>query len=186
MPTTITKNFEGFPFSHIARILGFPTYELLTALHLKLNANAVSVHSNLGDGLLALLFLTISPAVYNTLSVVPFAPHVNPGATAIIPFDASGPAATTLRHSHQLELDLFNEYTNTDKALKQILLGAVDEIYLRSLRNKYVGYQNHTTRDILDHLYNTYANISSTDLRNNDKAMKIAYDTNLSIDVLIE
>ena len=101
MPTTIAKIVEGFPFPHIARILGVPTYELLAALHLKLNANAASVYSNLGDGLLGLLFLTISPAVNNTLSVVPFAPPpVNPGATAIIPFDESGPAAATLRHSH--------------------------------------------------------------------------------------
>ena len=74
MPTLIAKIGEGFPFLHIACILEVHTYDLLAALHLKLNANAASVHSNLGDGLLGLLFLTISPAVYNTLSVVPFAP----------------------------------------------------------------------------------------------------------------
>ena len=31
-----------------------------------------------------------------------------------------------------------------------------------------------------------YANISSTDLRNNEKVMNTVYDTNLSIEVLIE
>ena len=49
-----------------------------------------------------------------------------------------------------------------------------------------MGYQNHTTWDILNHLYTKYANISSTDLRNNDKVTKTAYDTNQSIEVLIE
>ena len=36
------------------------------------------------------------------------------------------------------------------------------------------------TRDILDHLYTMYANILSTDLRNNDKDMKDTYDRDLS------
>ena len=177
---------EGFPFHHVSPIVGQPTYGSLAELHLKLNANAESVHSNLGNGLLDLLYLTISLTVYGTLSVEYFIPPTNPGAAANAPHDVSGPTAANLRHSYQIQLDLFNGYGNTDKALKKILFGAIDEIYIWSLRNKYAGYQNHTTQNILNHMYTTYTNISSTDLRNNDKVMKTVDDTNQSIEVLIE
>ena len=186
MLNTIAKIVEGFPFPHVSPIIGQQTYDSLAKLHLKLNANAESVQSNLGDGLLSLLFLTISPAMYDTLSEITFVPPVNSEATAIISPDVSGLNAATLSHFHQIELDLFNEYSKTDKALKQILLRTVDELYICSLRNKYVGYQSHTTRDILNHKYTTYKKISSTDLCNNDKAMKTAYETNQSIKLLIE
>ena len=130
--------------------------------------------------------LTISPAVYGILSAVAFVPPLLTQELQQTSPDVSGPTSVTLRHSHQIQLDLFNEYSNIDKALKKILLGAIDEIYIHFLRNKYLGYQNHTTQDILNHMYTTYANISSTDLRNNDKVMKTAYNTNQSIEVLIE
>ena len=118
MPTTIAKIVEGFLFPHLSPIIGNPTYDSLAELHLKLNTNAASVHSSLGHGLLCLLFFTISPAVYNTLSVVSFAPLVNPGATVIIPIDTTDPAVVTLRRTHGIALVLFNKCNNTNKALK--------------------------------------------------------------------
>ena len=109
MLNTIAKIVEGLPFPHVSLILGQPTYDSLAELHLKLNVNVTSVHSNLGNGLLWLLYLTIFPAVYATLSAEPFTPPVNPGAAATIPHDVSGPTAAILRHSHQIQLNLFNE-----------------------------------------------------------------------------
>jgi hypothetical protein len=46
---------DGFPHPTIAPITGVPNYESINALNLQLNANAASVQSNLGDGLLGLL-----------------------------------------------------------------------------------------------------------------------------------
>ena len=74
MLTTITKIVENFPFPQLSPIIGQPTYDSLAKLHLKLNANAASFHSNLGDGLLGLLFLAMYPAVYDTLSDIAFPP----------------------------------------------------------------------------------------------------------------
>jgi hypothetical protein len=49
MPSSdIDKVVDGFPHPTIYPITGMPNYEALSELNLKLNANASSVHSNLG------------------------------------------------------------------------------------------------------------------------------------------
>mgnify|MGYP006063398315 CR=1 FL=1 len=74
----IEKIVEGFPRPNIHPIIGIPTYEGIAEIHIKLNLNAASVHSELGNGALGLLALTVTPAVYNTLAGVPFVPPANP------------------------------------------------------------------------------------------------------------
>lgn len=95
MTISIDKIVDGFPHPNIAPIVGIPTYESIAELNLQLNANAASVQSNLGDGQLGLLALTVSPAVFNTLSAVAFVHPVNPGTNPVIP-----PGATTHVTSH--------------------------------------------------------------------------------------
>ena len=68
MPTAIEKIVDSFPFPTIPPIVGTPTYNTIAEVNLKLNSNSASVQSNLGCGTLGLLQLTVSPAVYNTLS----------------------------------------------------------------------------------------------------------------------
>jgi len=74
---------EGFNFPQIPPIVGQPCYEIIAELQLKLNANAVSVQSNLGCGQLGHLWLIVQPAVYATISIVSFIPPPNLGATPI-------------------------------------------------------------------------------------------------------
>ena len=95
MTISIDKIVDGFPHPNIAPIVGIPTYESIAELNLQLNANAASVQSNLGDGQLGLLALTVSPAVFNTLSAVAFVHPVNPGTNPVIP-----PGASTHVTSH--------------------------------------------------------------------------------------
>jgi hypothetical protein len=90
MTISIDKIVDGFPHPNIAPIVGIPTYESIAELNLQLNANAASVQSNLGDGQLGLLALTVSPAVFNTLSAVAFVHPVNPGTNPVIPPGGSG------------------------------------------------------------------------------------------------
>ena len=74
----------------------------------------------------------------------------------------------------------------TYKALKSFLITAVDETYIRSLRDKYISYANVTTKEMLVHLYLAYAKISDGDLEDNDKRMRADYDVNQPMEVLIE
>ena len=75
MAPLIDSIVEGFPFPIVQpSIIGEPNYESIAALHLQLNANTASVQSHLGNGVLGLLYFTVSPAVYATLLAVPFVP----------------------------------------------------------------------------------------------------------------
>ena len=71
-----------------------------------------------------------------------------------------------------------------ESALKTQLVQAVDEIYIKSLKNKYTGYANHTTKEILDHLYKSYANITAATLQENDLKMRGALDPTQPIEAL--
>ena len=186
MPTLIESVVEGFPFPTVHPIVGEPNYESIAALHQQLNANAASVPSHLGNGALGLLYLTVSPAVYANLSAAPFVPPTNPGPTPIIPAGAQGPQIANIRTEFLEATELFRHYSTTDKALKQLLVGAVDEMFIRRLQTKYLGYLNVSTRQLLDHLYAQYARISSADLQDNDVTFKQAYDPNLPIETLFD
>ena len=82
---TADKLIESFPHSTIPLVLGLPTYKTIALVHLKLNDNAVSIHSNRGNGKIDLLFLILQPAVLNILSTPYFVLPTNSGPNPIIP-----------------------------------------------------------------------------------------------------
>ena len=59
-------------------------------------------------------------------------------------------------------------------------------MFIRSLRHKYIGYGLATTFTILDHLYTTYANISSAYLQENNAVFCTPYDINKPIETLFD
>ena len=172
--STIDRIFENISFPTILTIVGEPNYETIAEVHFKLNANSASIQSNFGDGHLGLLFLTVSPAVYNTLSTTAFVPPVNPSATAIITAGATAAATANERWSFTDATALFKKYDSVDKFLNKMLLVAVEKKIVRSLQTKYLGYLNLFTHDILEHLYSEYPHILASDLQNNDVAIKTA------------
>ena len=117
MPTAINKIVDGFPLPTIPPIIGTPTYNTIAEVNLKLSSNSASVQSNLGCGTLGLLQLTVSPAVYNTLSVTSFVVTVNPGSVPIILANPSGAQTTELCYAFDTDAVFFNKYDRTDKAL---------------------------------------------------------------------
>jgi len=186
MSSSAEKIVENFPHPTIQPIVGQPTYESLAELHLKLNANAASVHSNRGNGQFGLIYLTLKGEVYATLSAVPFVPPDNPGQNPTVPAGSTAAQITEIRRAHKEAMDEFNTYTNTDKALKSLLIAAVDETYIRAKRHKFVGYANITTKELLEHLYTSYAQITSNDLRENEARMNQPYDPNQPIEILFD
>ena len=130
-------------------------------MHLKLNTNAASIYSNRGNRQLGLIFLTLKPEVYDTISSVQFVPPTNPGLNPTIPQNSTGPQISEIRRCYKESYDEWMHYDQTDKALRKLLLAVVDESYVRSLRDKYVGYANITTLTILNHLYDSYARITA-------------------------
>ena len=111
---------------------------------------------------------------------------INPGSEPIIPANSTGAQITELHYAFDTASALFNEYDRTDKALRQILLSAVDKMFIRSLRHKYVGYGLTTTRTILDH----YTPLTPTSpppyLQENDAVFCTPYYINQPIESLFD
>ena len=72
-----SKILEAFPHQTIQPIVDQLSYKSISELHLKLNKNWSSVHSNRGNELLVLLSLNLEPEVYNSQSSVIFIPQFN-------------------------------------------------------------------------------------------------------------
>ena len=184
--TTIDKIKHAFPHPTIDPIVGQPGYENIKQMHLCLNANAASIVSHLGNGRLGLLFLTVQPAVYDTLSAIPFVPPLNPAPVVTYIALATQHQIRAADAAHALATRLFQQYDATDRALKQQLLGAVDDMFVSALSDPHVGYANITTLQLLTHLYATYALITDGDLEENKENMGAAYDVNLPIETLFK
>ena len=93
---------------------------------------------------------------------------------------------SSICRAHDESQGIFKEYDNTDKALKKVLISAVVDIFLHAIRYRYLGYANITTRQMLTHMYTTYAKITPADLIKKDARLKIAYDVNQPIERLFE
>jgi hypothetical protein len=100
MPTTLSRIVDGFPHPTFPSIVGIPTYDALKDLQLSLNANAASVRSNLGNCLLGLLALTVSPEVCDTLAGEAFVVPINPGPAATFPDALTGAQIANIRQDH--------------------------------------------------------------------------------------
>jgi hypothetical protein len=181
MTSEINTVVNGFPHPTIPACFDEPTYASIAAVNLKLNANATSVQSNLGDGNLGHLALTVTPEDYATLSQVPFVVPANPGPQPIIPANATHHIILAVEREHKAALRTWLQYTNTDKALKQQLLAAFKEMYYKALCHRKTGYATISTLQILTHLYRTYGKITPADLVDNLTKLNAPYNPALPI-----
>ena len=172
MFSSIDSIVEMFPHRSIDPIVGQMNYETLSEVHLKLNTNAASVHSYLGYGLLGLLYPTVTPAVYNTRLAVPFVTPNHPGPTTTVPENSTSLQISKIHRQFNQATAFYKEYNDTNKSLKSLLILAVDNTYIRDLKDKYTGYANATTLRMPTHIYNSYAKITPLDLEQNDTRMK--------------
>jgi hypothetical protein len=182
--TDDTKISDNFPHKTIPPIVGQPTYEAIKDLHLKLNDNAVKVHSNLGNGLLGYLGVTLTPAIYDTISTQHFVILPNPGAVPFFPADATGLQISNIRLLFREQFSAVKKYMDVCNSISALILEVIDPVYLATLCLPYVGIGTRTPLELLAHLYTNYATITPVDLDDNDRAMKQPCDVNQPIEVL--
>jgi len=186
MSSAVDKLIGSMPYPILTRIEGVPSYEDIKILNDELTGNAVTITTNLGDGLVGYARLTLTAAVYANISLHAWVPPVNPGIQALIPAGSTSPQITALNRSFDKNFAIYADFIAVGNALKKQLLAAVNDIYLCTLKMPYIGYGNVTVLQLLTHLYSTYAKISPGDLEANDKRMKAAYDPNLPIEFLFK
>ena len=91
-----------------------------------------------------------------------------------------------LEVAYKIQVRICKKYLAVDKALKYQLLGCINEIYYRKLRNRHTGYACLSKGDIITHLYTQYGNITPQDLQENDTKMKTPFDVSLPIKTLYD
>ena len=186
MTTSVDKLIDGFTNPVLTRIVGMPDYESIETLNDELTANAYIVQISLGCGTVGYSRLTLTPAVYSTLSIAAWISPPNPGVQAVIPVGSTGIQVTAINRAFDTAQLEYQSYSNVGNALKKQLVAAVEDIFLCSLKQPYVAYGNRTVLELLTHLYDTYARISPTDLEKNDARMKHDWDPNLPIKYLFK
>ena len=188
---TPSEIIESFP-EPVLKIDGQPTYETLSTLRDTLKANAASVECTIGGGAHGHLGLIVPSAVYNTI-VPPTPPAINswtdpvyPGATPTIPGNTSAANATNIRAQHAENKRTFQLAKSVNAALRKQILEAVDEIYLRSIRQQHIGYSNTPSRDMLSFLFTQYGKITPQALALNNKKFEKEWDPTSPIELLID
>jgi hypothetical protein len=167
---------DSFPKKDLPKISGEPDYESIKALTRVLNANAMSKQTILGGGQHGYLGLTMNHNRYNTLTGQAFVPPINPGPLPIIPANADGPQIAAIERTHKECTRLYNECINVGNALKQQVLEAVDEIYLRTLDHSVYGFAIKSVLDIINHLFESYGGITPVELEKNDARIRAPYN----------
>lgn len=180
-PTSVDSLVEGFP-NKLIPIRGMPTFDKLYALKQDLQRNAVSEPSSLGGGAHGYLGIVLDAASYGRAAgndaagaPITFTPPHFPGSRVVINAP-NAPARLLQAQNFKDDSYEWRCYDNMVKALRKILVNAVDAIYLAPLHNKLTGYNNVTVEAILAHLFKEYGDIGPKELQVNEARLNEAWD----------
>jgi hypothetical protein len=178
---------ESFPHLVLPTVQGELDYQTIHATRKFLQANSRAIYTHLGGGTFIHLGLIISDASYAmialttsyepTLLVTPPTPGREPAATY-------GTAAKISAARHLVQTYL--TCTSVQQALKKQIISVFGPMYLDILNDNMVGYANISARDMLDHLFQTYGDITAVDLKINFEHMRRAWDPQQPVESLFK
>jgi hypothetical protein len=189
--STVEAVMASFPHPILPTVQGEPDYQTIHATIKFLQANSRAIDTHLGGGTLGHLGLIISDAAYAMI-----APTTNeepplwvtPNAPGRAPAETDGTAAQISAARHQWEEDFqtYRTCTSVQQALKTQIISVFEPMYLDILNDNMVGYSNISARGMLDHLFETYGNITTVDLKINFEIMRPAWDPQQPVENLFK
>jgi hypothetical protein len=188
---TVEDVLASFPHPILPTVEGEPDYQTIHATRKFLQANARAIETHLGGGTLGHLGLIVSDTAYaNIAPPTADAPTlwVTPNAPGRAPAETDGTAAklSAARHLWEEDVQTYRTFTSVQQALKKQIIGVFEPMYLEILNDNMVGYANITARDMLDHLFETYGNITAVDLEVNFEHMRRSWDPNQPVESLFK
>jgi hypothetical protein len=90
-----------------------------------------------------------------------------------------------IKEAYQVHFEntgIWHKFQATDKLLKQLLLGAVGDLYTSALKHRVTGFTNISTRHLIEHLYTNYGNITAGNLKANEKCTENPFNTSEPIE----
>jgi hypothetical protein len=164
-----------------------PTFASILVAHIELNANAASVYSARGDGLLGHRALTINAVDYESRSQG----HVKFIAPTNLPINPThkdkateAEIAEDNRQNKALRLE-FVLWHNVDAVLRNLLIAAVPGIFLATMKNPVTGFGNVTCLELLTHLHDNYGKITEQELEDNVIRMRAQWNPPTAIEALL-
>jgi hypothetical protein len=76
--------------------------------------------------------------------------------------------------------------TSVQQALRKQIISVFEPMYLDILNENMVGYANISARGMLDHLFETYVNITAVDLKINFEHMRRAWDPQQPVETIFK
>jgi hypothetical protein len=188
---TVEDFIASFPHPVLPTVQGEPEYQTIHADRKSLQANLRAIDTHLGGGTLGHLGLIISYASYSmispttdsgpTLWIIPPAPGRAPANT-----DGTAAQISSARHIWEEDVQTYRTYTSVQQALKKQIISVFEPMYMDILNDNIVGFANISARDMLDHLFSTYGNITAVDLEINFEHMRQAWDPQQPVESLFK
>jgi hypothetical protein len=188
---TFEDVMESFPHPGLPTVQGEPDYQTIHATRKFLQANARAIDTHLDGGTLGHLGLIILDASYAmiapTTAAVPslWTSAQAPGRT---PDNADGTAAqiSAARNRWEEDVQTYRMCTSVQQAFKNQIISVFEPMYLYILNDNMVGYANISAREMWDHLFETYGNITAVDLKINFEHMRRAWDPKQPVESLFK
>jgi hypothetical protein len=181
----------SFPHPILPTVQGEPDYQTIHTTRRFLQANSRAIDIHLGGGTLGHLDLIISDAAYAmiapttneepTLWVSPNAPGRAPAAT-----DGTAARISAARHQWEEDVQTYRTCTSVQQALKKQIISVFEPMCVDILNDNMVGYANISARGTMDHLFETYGNITAVDLEINFENMRRAWDPQQPVETLFK
>jgi hypothetical protein len=189
--STFKDVLASFPYPILPTLEGEPDYQTIHATRKFLQANSRAIDTHLGGGTLGHLGPIVSDAAYSNIApTTAKAPTfwVTPNAPGQAPATTDGTAAqlSAARHVWEEDVQTYRTCTSVQQALKKQIIGVFEPMYLEILNDNMVVYANISARYILDHLFETYGNITAVDWEINFEHMRRAWDPQQPVETLFK
>jgi hypothetical protein len=100
--------------------------------------------------------------------------------------DGKAARISTARHIWGEDVQTYRTCTSVQQALKKQTISVFEPMYLDILNNNMVGYANISARGMVDHLFETYGNITAVDLVINFEYMRRYWDPQQPVETLVK
>jgi hypothetical protein len=171
----------SFPHPVQQTFQGEPDYQTIHTTRKFLQANSRAIYTHLGGGTLGHLGLIISDACYAMIALATDSGPplwITPQAPGRASSNTDGTSAQISAAHHVWEEDVqtYRSCTSVQQAMKKQIISVFEPMYMDILNDSMVGYAKISARDMLDHLFETYGNITAVDLEINFEHMRRAWD----------
>jgi hypothetical protein len=188
---TVEDVMASFPHPVLPTVQGEPDYQTIHATRKCLQANSRAIDTHLGGGTLGHLGLIISDASYamiapTTAAGPPLWTSLQAPGRAPANTDRTAAQISVARHIWEEDVQTYRTCTSVQQALKKQIMSVFEQMYLDILNDNMVGYTNISARDMLDHLFETYGNITAVDLEINFEHMHQAWDPQQPVESLFK